>query len=353
MRSLFARFNGRSLAVVAAIGFVYGLGLACGLVHFNVDHLGLMMLGATTPFPTSPTLTAIAIAYRNPDVALIADQVLPRVDTDESFSWMEYDLAQGYTVPDTQVGRKSVPNEVDFSGQDRQAKVVDYGLDDVIPNRDIAADNRGIDPRGRAVEYLTGLVHLGREKRVADLVFNPASYAAANVLPLSGTSQWSDPTSDPVATISDSLDSLIIRPNVATFGQVTWTKLRRHPKLVNAIKGGTTVAGMVSRQEFAELFELQEVLVGQSNINLAKKGQPVNMQRTWGKHASFFFRDRSASNQGGVTFGFTAQWGGWVAGEIPEQRTGLRGAVRVRSGESLKEIICAKDVGFLFQNAVG
>ena len=349
MRSV---INRRTLAVSGCLALLYGMALACGLVHFQVDHLGLMVLGSTTPFPTNPTLTAIAIAYRNPDVALIADQVLPRIDTDESFSWMEYDLAQGFTIPDTQVGRKSVPNEVDFSGTERQAKVVDYGLDDIIPNRDIAADNRGVDPRGRAVEYLTGLVHLGREKRVADLVFNAANYAAANVLPLSGTSQWSDPNSDPVAAIGDALDSTIIRPNVATFGQVTWTKLRRNPKLVNAIKGGTTVAGMVSRQEFADLFELQEVLVGQSNINLAKKGQPVNMQRTWGKHASFFFRDRSASNAGGVTFGFTAQWGGWVAGEIPEQKTGLRGAVRVRSGESVKEIICAKDVGFLFQNAV-
>ncbi|MCA0184706.1 MAG: phage capsid protein [Proteobacteria bacterium] len=349
MRSV---INRRTLAVFGCLALLYGMALACGLVHFQVDHLGLMVLGSTTPFPTNPTLTAIAIAYRNPDVALIADQVLPRIDTDESFSWMEYDLAQGFTIPDTQVGRKSVPNEVDFSGTERQAKVQDYGLDDIIPNRDIAADNRGVDPRGRAVEYLTGLVHLGREKRVADLVFNAANYAAANVLPLSGTSQWSDPNSDPVAAIGDALDSTIIRPNVATFGQVTWTKLRRNPKLVNAIKGGTTVAGMVSRQEFADLFELQEVLVGQSNINLAKKGQPVNMQRTWGKHASFFFRDRSASNAGGVTFGFTAQWGGWVAGEIAEQKTGLRGAVRVRSGESVKEIICAKDVGFLFQNAV-
>lgn len=349
MRSV---INRRTLAVFGGLALLYGMALACGLVHFQVDHLGLMVLGSTTPFPTNPTLTAIAIAYRNPDVALIADQVLPRVNTDESFSWLEYDLAQGFTIPDTQVGRKSVPNEVDFSGTERQAKVLDYGLDDIIPNRDIAADNRGVDPRGRAVEYLTGLVHLGREKRVADLVFNAANYAAANVLPLSGTSQWSDPNSDPVAAIGDALDSTIIRPNVATFGQVTWTKLRRNPKLVNAIKGGTTVAGMVSRQEFADLFELQEVLVGQSNINLAKKGQPVNMQRTWGKHASFFFRDRSASNAGGITFGFTAQWGGWVAGEIPEQKTGLRGAVRVRSGESVKEIICAKDVGFLFQNAV-
>ena len=70
---------------------------------------------ATKPFPVSARLTAIALAYRNPDIALIADQVLPRTPTAEEFRWLKYDLAQGFTVPDTRVGRKSRPNQVDFA----------------------------------------------------------------------------------------------------------------------------------------------------------------------------------------------------------------------------------------------
>ena len=37
------------------------------------------MSGKTAPFPVTPELTAIAIAYRNPDASLIADDVMPRV----------------------------------------------------------------------------------------------------------------------------------------------------------------------------------------------------------------------------------------------------------------------------------
>ncbi len=36
---------------------------------------------AIRPFPIDPKLTAIAIAYRNPDIVLIADSVLPRTPT--------------------------------------------------------------------------------------------------------------------------------------------------------------------------------------------------------------------------------------------------------------------------------
>lgn len=307
---------------------------------------------AIRPFPIDPKLTAIAIAYRNPDVVLIADSVLPRTPTSQEFKWLEYDLAQGFTVPDTRVGRKSVPNEVEFKAEERTDKVEDHGLDDIVPNEDVEADNQGVDPLGNATAYLTNLVNLGREQRVASKVFNPASFSANNQVTLSGTSQWSHESADPVAAIGDALDSPIIRPNIAVFGQQTWTKLRRNVKIVQAIKGTAQGAGMVSRQEFAEFFELQEVLVGAGFVNQAKKGQAASMARVWGKHAAFLYRDRAAGPQAGVTYGFTAAWGNKIAGSIDEPKIGLTGSQRVRSGERVKEVICARDLGYFFQNAV-
>jgi uncharacterized protein (DUF697 family) len=308
---------------------------------------------ATRPFPINPILTGVAIAYRNPDLTLIADQVLPRTPTAAEFKYLKYVLGDGFTIPDTKVGRKSAPNEVEFSATEVIDKVIDFGLDDLIPNADIEADNQGIDPLGTAVAYLTNLVNLAREQRVAALVFNTNSYVAANKTTLSGTSQWSDTTNaDPVAAIGDALDVPVMRPNIAVFGQTTWTKTRRHPKLVQAIKGTAQGAGMISRQEFAEFFELQEVLVGAGFANSAKKGQTVSLARVWGKHAAFLYRDRAAGPQAGVTFGFTAQFGEKVSGNLDEPRIGLNGCQRVRVGERVKEVICATDLGYWFENAV-
>lgn len=308
---------------------------------------------ATRPFPVDARLTAIALAYRNPDVSLIADMVLPLTPTGSEFKYLSYDLAQGYTIPDLKVGRKSYPTEVEFNATELNGKVEDFALDDFIPNEDLEADNQGVDPRGTAVSYLTNLVKLGREIRVAGLVFGAASYVAANKATLSGTSQWSDTAaSDPVAAIGDALDTPIYRPNVAVFGQATWTKLRRHPKIVQAVKGTAQGAGMVSRQEFADLFELNEVLVGAGFVNTAKKGQTAATSRVWGKHAAFIYRDRSAGPQAGVTFGFTAQWGGMQSGSIVDQKRGYNGGETVRVGERVKELVVASDLGYLFTNAV-
>lgn len=305
------------------------------------------------PFPVSPVLTAIAIAYRNPDIALIADEVLPITPTGAEFKYLKYDLAQGYTIPDAKIGRKSAPNQVSFNCTEVNDKVVDYGLDDLVPNDDIEADNQGVDPLGTAVMYLTGLVNLGREARAAALVFNTASYVAANQATLSGTSQWSDAVnSDPVAAISDALDVPVMRPNIGIFGQATWTKLRRHPKIVQAIKNTNQGSGMVSRAEFAEFFELQQVLVGAGFANQAKPGQAVSMARMWGKHAAFIYRDRASGPQAGITYGFTAQFGNRIAGTMDKPELGLKGCQLVRSGHQVKEVVCAPDLGYFFQNAV-
>ncbi|PZP64184.1 MAG: phage capsid protein [Pseudoxanthomonas spadix] len=305
---------------------------------------------ATRPFPVDARLTAIAIAFRNPDASLIADDVLPRTPTGAEFKWKEYDLAEGFTVPDTKVGRKSMPNEVEFSHTEHQDKVEDHGLDDVVPNEDIddGAEN-GTDPLGDATSYLTGLVDLGREARAASIVFNAANHN--NKITLAAGSRWDDEDVDAEASIADALDTPIIRPNVAVFGQTTWTKLRRSRSLVVAIKG-TLGKGSISRQEFADHFELQKVLVGSSFINTAKRGQAVSMSRVWGKHAAFIYQDRTAGPQQGLTYGFTAVKGSRIAGQINEPKIGLSGSVRVRSGERLKELVVAKDLSYFFQTAV-
>jgi len=48
----------------------------------------------------------------------------------------------------------------------------------------------------------------------------------------------------------------------------------------------------------------------------------------------------------------TAEYGSRFAGTIPEPKVGLRGAERVRVGESVKELVTAADCGYLFDAAV-
>lgn len=313
-------------------------------------------------FTVDPVLTAVAIAYKNPALALIADDVLPRKDVaQERFAWTSYPLAEAFTVPETRVGRKGRVGRVEFSGKEETSEVEDFGLDAEVVNSDVraaeaarAAGRSTYDPEARAVEGVTDLVTLAREVRVAALVQDPNNYDAGRRVALVGTAQLSDyANSDPIEVIQSGIDgTLIYRPNICVMGQTAWSKVRRHPHLINAVKGGLTEKGMITREQFCELFEIPKLLVGEGYVNTAAKGQPVNLQRVWGKSIALLHINPVATPGQGITWGMTAQFGTKIAGRIEDPDQGLEGGYRVRSGERLRELMVAKDVGYLIQNAV-
>lgn len=319
------------------------------------------MANMNFPFPIQSELTAITLAYQNR--RLIADEVLPRTPVpSREFKWLQMGRDQMFTVPDTAVGRKGQPNEVEFGGTETPGFVRDFGLDDVVPNEDLESAPAGFDPLGTAVTGISELVALDREKRVADLVFNTNTYPAANRTTLSGTSQWSDySNSDPYTAIMTALDGMLMRPTIGVIGRLGLSRLRVHPKITaslgpSSIGNTLTVNGQgapATLQAIAELLELDQILVGEAFINTAKPGQTASLSRCWGKHMAFLHQNPVATIRGNaVTFGFTAEWGNRVAGSMPEPKVGLRGAQRVRVGESVNELIVASDVGYYFQNIV-
>lgn len=317
---------------------------------------------ATAPFVIVPSLVAIAVGYKQG--RLIADQVLPRVPVNtQVFRYLKYNVGDQFQMPDTLVGRKSAPNQIDWSSSEVTAAVVDQGLDTPVPYADMLAWEQAqaagagyvsqASPEARATMLVTQAVQNRREFRAASLVFNAANYATANKVTLSGIGQWSDyANSDPLTAIQGYLDSMVMRPNIATLGRLTATKLRSHPKICKAVFGNNTDAGTVPLKALADQLELDDIFVGDAWVNTAAPGQAVSLARAWGKHASFMYRDMNADTQGGISFGMTAQWGPPVAGTILDSDVGLRGGQRIRSGESVMELLTANDLGFFVQNAV-
>lgn len=311
-------------------------------------------------FVILPALTAIAVAYKQAN--LVADLVLPRTPVmGKEFTWQKYALGEQFTVPDTRVGAKGQPNQVDWASTPVTDSVVDHALDSPVTNDQIeqwqkardAGNSRVVDPLMRATSLVSGLVATRREKRAADLVFNAANYGANNKQTLSGASQWSDPASDPHYALMTAMDSMVMRPNAAVMGRAVFTVLSLNAKIKTAVYGGVNGNQQaVSRQALAQLLELDEIIVGEGWLNTAAPGQAPNLARIWGKHCSLFNRNVDAGVDAGLSFGMTAEFGAPVAGTIEDSDIGMRGGQRVRMGESVKEFLTANDLGYLFTNAV-
>lgn len=296
------------------------------------------------PFPVDPELTQIAMAYRNR--LTIADQVLPIVPVGKKeFKYTKFHKDDRFTVPETRVGRKSRVNEVEFGATEDTASVEDYGLEDPIPQDDIDHAAPRFDPVSQAIESIQSLLALDREIRTANLVMDASNYSLKNAV---GTA-WSDgANSDPIGDVHNAQDSVLMPVNVMTMSKVDWRNLSTHPQIVKAIHRNSGDTGVVTRQQVADLLELEEILVGEAMVNTANKGQAASYVRAWspGKVA-LHHRSPNINTRGEITFGFTAEYGERVSGQWEDRNIGLRGGQRVRSGMSVKELIVAADCGYL------
>lgn len=311
----------------------------------------LIAVTAVAPFPVDPELMAVAVAYDNK--SFIADRILPRKPVGlQNFKYRSYPKGQFITIHDTLVGRLSTPNRVSAGFSELDASCQDYALDEPVPNADIANAPKNYNPLAAATKRVMRWIMLDREKRAADMIFNANNYAAGNQTTLSGSSQFSHVDSTPIDTIQTAIDACFYRPNKMVIGRAAWSKLAMHADIVKAAHGNAGDMGIARREQVADLFELDEIIVGEGWYNSAKPGQTATPVRLWGKHAVLYYEDPEADPNSGTTFGVTAQWGDRVAGATEDKNVGMRGGVMVRAGESVKELILANDLGYMIVDAV-
>lgn len=313
-----------------------------------------------TPFVVNPQLSALALAFKNPEASYIADAVLPRVPKAQKFTYKVYGQDQFYTVPNTLLGRKSEPREVEFSSSAMTAQTEGYGLVDYVPEDDMRVFSAmpkatGVmDPKQVATMGLTNLMMLAREQRVASLVFNPATYVLAQQQTLIGAAQWSDfVNSDPALAILNACDQMLVKPNKLVLGQLAFTRLRRHPKLVaQAFPISQTGNGSLTAAQLAETLELSEVLVGKAQQNTAGLGLPTALSRVWGKNAALIYSSKQTSEADMPSFGFTAEFQDREVQEFFDPKRGVNGVHGIKVVEQVRELVIANNCGYYFQNCV-
>lgn len=303
------------------------------------------------PFPVDPVYSGISLAYKNPDY--IADFVLPRVKVGKSsFKYRKFSKDQYLTLTDTLIGRKGVPNQIELGFTEGTESVVSRALDQVVPLEDIEDAPEGYDPQAKAVEFLTEIILLDREVRTANMVFNAANYAAGCKTTLTDAMQFNDAASTPIAVIKNAIDNCWMRPNIMVMGREVFSVLSVHPSIVQAIYPISGGNGIVTRQQLAQLFDIDQILIGNAWVNSAKRGGAPMLQRAWGKHMALLYINPSATTNDMPTFGLTAELDSRFSGFINQPEVGLKGSNLVRVGERVKELIIANDLGYFIKNAV-
>lgn len=329
-----------------------------------------MANGSTYQF--DPQLTAVVNMI--PSQQLIAGQAFPRVRTEvNAFVYTEIPRGQFYALPETIIGPRGIPNEVEFRGIRRSGVTEDHALTGVVPRRSrqiTMAGQQGpvkLDPRQTTATGVRQLIDLKKEVTFAGVVFNANNYATGQKPVLSGTSQWSDPDSDPARDILEAKENMFVEPNTLVLGSRVALTLTLHPKLIAAWKGQNPQAeGSIPLSWLAGFLGFERVLVGKARRTTNNPGQPDVFERIWGNHAAMFHSSTQTFDTVGgdpviVTFAaefFTPIDGGdgdsqYFVSEYTDPEPGPgQGVDKIKVGTSYAYQVIAPEFGYLWQNAV-
>lgn len=296
-------------------------------------------------------LTAFSQEYTPEEY--IGDRILPRVGVNTlTGTYYAWDAGDATRTKDTATRPGGSFHESQFKVTDDSPFVArEHGLEEFIADlkrKDWDARTRGAaDYRTSTVENLTRQIANSREKRVADLVFDPAQYDGAHKVTLSGSDQWDDASSTPIEDIEGAKTLTFATPNILVVSYEVFQSLKRHQDVRDQYK--YTTAKSITPELLAAMFELDAVLVGKAQETTSNPGQTNTWGRLWGKKAVLARVDPNPGPRS-MTYGFSPEM---VARRVLSARDSRgQGGEVVKVAEVIGETIVDPTLAYMFIDAV-
>lgn len=299
-------------------------------------------------------LTDLSIKYRN--AAMIWSLVMPIIKANKrADKFVKYNKEDSYQLVDDMLGPKALPNEVTWGKSDDNYSVKDHGLSDYVAQEEIDNADNPIRPKVEANDFLNRCLDVAQEKRVADLIFAAASYPTGNKMQLSGDTKWGGAADDPIGDVITAVEGCFVRANTLAFGAEAWMKYRMLPEILDAVKSSTryqsSPGGLATAPEVAALFEVDQLLIGRSRYNTAKKGQTPVFARLWGKHCAALYVEKDPGINS-ILFAATFVETLRQTFEVFDGKRGVKGAHFIKTAWNSDEKVIASDVGYFIEDAV-
>lgn len=249
-------------------------------------------------------LTRFAVGWTPP--GFVADLVFPPVDVEhESDKYFIWDRGDFFRV-EARIRAAGAAAHRSAQGLSTGSyKAEEIALADALPDRVRDNADSVLNVREAKTRYVMAQVALKKEKDFATDFFKTGVWGTDKTL--SGTDQWSDPSSDPLGDIETGADTIRgktgKRPTIGLLGPVTWTKLKFHPDLLNGIKH--TGRGMARLADLADLTEIATWYVAGGIETTSKEGATDAFGNLFGKHCFLAYVEAAPSMEAasaGYTF---------------------------------------------------
>ena len=209
-------------------------------------------------------LSEVARGYKNN--AFIANALFPEIESElEKVDIFEFNK-EAFSVYNTERAIRANSNVISPKGFTKKTTTLtEHDLAYPIDYRE-EEESKKVKLQLHATNVVTEGLKLKHEKQCADLAQNPDNYPTGNKITLSGSSKFTDASSDPIGVIEDGKDAVASKiaqdPNTMFIGQDTWKVLKRHDQLKGLISDNLNK--IVTMNFLKEIFEIPNIYIGKA-----------------------------------------------------------------------------------------
>ena len=262
-----------------------------------------MSMSASQARVIDPVLTEIAQGYRQAEH--VGHTLFPRVPVQVSGGQVLEFGREGFKLYQARRAPGAATKRVQFGYLGKSFALVQDSLEGQVPREYLrdAARAPGVDLGRRSVNGVLRALCLTLEYDQAQLATNANNYDADHKVTLTGADQWSDGSSDPVATIDIGKEairsSVGIYPNTLVLSAQAFNVLKEHPKVLERFK--YTSRDSITPDMIAALWDLEKVAVGKA-VAFDDAGNDIDI---WGNNAILAYVPAVPSGMEDPSFGYT------------------------------------------------
>lgn len=297
-----------------------------------------------------PVLSNVARGYKN--AQLVGGFLFPTVQVAQRAGKVIQFGKESFRLYDTARAPGTAVKRVSIGYGNQNFSLVDHSLAAIVPQEllEEASAVPGVDLAAASMQTVLASMSVRLEYEQAQLATNAANYAASNKITLSGTDQFNDPASDPVAVILDAREDVRAKtgvyPNTLEIPAQVFSVLKRHPKIIDRIK--YTGRDVPTVELLASLFEVDRVVIGSAVISDAAGA----LSDIWGKSVVLAYTDISGvNNMGSPSFGYTYQLNGYMVASPGRWDADIRSWLYDITDAS-QPVIAGSEAGYLISAAI-
>lgn len=216
----------------------------------------------------------------------VGTQVLPIFRTQKQKSVFPAITRESITRDaDTKRATRGNYNRDGFSAKDKSYACEEHGLEGALDDSERAMYATDFDAELITTRITTRRVLQAQEKRIADMLFNPAVFTGAALYTDYSANPWDNANSEVVEQVRAAKAKIRsncgMEPNALILSSTNIDRLKSNKQVIEAVKYTARATDQELRNALADMFGLKFILEGKAIRNAAKEGKAFVSADIW------------------------------------------------------------------------